>query len=183
MESIVGVQHLNTCQASQLSAIAVAVLGKLSGSSSRAADLPADAPLAVVDAVSMFLATALQRRLTPAELEETASAVGTLRREALNALLSVYKSHHASVAVPETDVLQDGFLPQLTGSTWTLQHALGDRTKDPPQRSLPLYRVAFHTSSGESKVLHVPLERLVDLQSVLHDMVKEADRVTGKTKD
>lgn len=181
METIVGVQHLNSCQAAQLSAIASAIINKLVGNS---AELPAEAPLATVDAVSMFFATVLQRRLTPVELEESCSAVGTLRREALNVLLAAYKTHHAKfVAAPESDVLQDGFLPQLTGSTWTLQHALGDRTKDPPQRSLPLYRVAFHTTSGENKVLQVPLERLVDLQSVLHDMVKEAERVTGKAKE
>lgn len=153
----------------------------------------------VVDAVSLLVAPAWQQRLTADAFEDLLSSTTSLRSDALRTVADAYRTAFSDSLLKQRSahddddgascLFDDGYFPRLTGASWSLQHALGDRMRDPPTRSLPQFTLRLDVdadSAGSSTegerlpqnvTMMVPAERLDDLYGTLRDMLKEAERV------
>ena len=169
--------RLNACPIGDLRPLAIFVLGKLSG-------IDVDCPQGTVDpqtadAVAIVFAHALREGWSEAQLSDelTSLAVKTESAGILSDAFSECLSAHGDKVMGNRQVLVEGFLPRLTGLSWELSHRLGDRTSNPPEKSLPEFDLTFHTTA-ESVSFHLSVERAHDLLMKLQEMVREAEAVT-----
>lgn len=141
----------------------------------------------LLDSLSFLFAFALQQSMSPAAFEEYLTAGSSLRSDIVLQLVCVHRDHcwqHHTAGVFDGArvVFEDGFFTRLTGVSWSLHHALGDRMQDPPSPSLPHFELAWSVEQPATRTTdvfrtRVPAERLVDLHSTLKQMLKEAERV------
>ena len=61
-----------------------------------------------------------------------------------------------------------------------LSHQLGDRSMDPPTRSLPSYHFTLEATGG-NVTFQATAEQAQDMLTQLQDLVKAADRITTTT--
>lgn len=189
------VQALNGGAPSAIEAAAQSILGTLTGQSSpaqgAAAHSSSELSSAAFDGLCMVLAVAVQHRLTPAVLHEQLSA-GSLRSDVARSIVQSYKLTYKSSEHPVENIAEaaravheDGFLPRITGISWQLGHALGDRMLDPPSHSLPAFDMSIatydhmHDEVGEV-MIELPAERLSDLHNTVREMLREADHAATR---
>lgn len=183
------VQALNATPAAALESAAGAILATLTGKASAAQSASAQGDAitsAGFDGLCMVLALAVQHRLLPVVLQEQLS-IGSLRSDVVRTVVQAYTTSMkddsvGSSIVAAKAVLEDGFLPRITGVSWNLGHALGDRMLDPPSRSLPSFDLSVasydHTHDTEETLrISVPAERLSDFHNTVREMLREAEHV------
>eukprot|EP00758_Cryptobia_borreli_P007833 Tbor_TRINITY_DN5333_c0_g6::TRINITY_DN5333_c0_g6_i2::g.4767::m.4767 len=80
--------------------------------------------------------------------------------------------------------LVDGPYPRLTGLKWAVSHKLGNRTVDPPERSVPSVTLDFQTSTTSTVAdinnrirFNLSQEEAHDMLAQFRDLVKESERI------
>lgn len=187
------VQALNGTSTAALETAASTILATLTGKASASQSAAAqseDITSAGFDGLCMVLAVAVQHRLAPATFQEQLSS-GSLRSDVVRTIVESYTlsfggdgptASQRSNAAAAKSVLEDGFLPRITGVSWNLGHALGDRMLDPPSRSLPTFDLSIATydqlhDTEQTLRIALPAERLSDFHNTVREMLREAEQV------
>jgi hypothetical protein len=185
------VQALNGTPTAALEAAASTVLATLTGRSSAAQSASAqgdELTSAGFDGLCMVLAIAVQHRLAPSAFQEQLSS-GSLRSDVVRTIVQSYTLSFDEASAAQRSntaaakaVLEDGFLPRITGVSWNLGHALGDRMLDPPSRSLPAFDFSIATydqlhDTEDTLRIALPAERLSDFHNTVREMLREAEQV------
>ena len=134
----------------------------------------------VVDAVLAVYVPAIRKTLSANELNDQLASLLEARRA--DALIEAYTGSADQLL----SLTQDRSIPgvqRLSGVVWSSGHCLGDRTIDPPSRSLPYIKLGIKAEGADGTQRTIPLvcssEQAQDLLAKLKEALHEAEVMSG----